>query len=85
MWLTRAITGVAIGGAIPIQYSVFGDYFSEKNRGKAVAFLQIAVGVGAGLGQALAGFLSPDWRTPFLLVSIPAFTLGRFCRVLYAP
>ena len=79
LWLTRAITGISIGGAVPIQFSIFGDYFSEENRGKAVAFLQIAVGIGAGIGQGLAGFMNPDWRTPFILVSLPAFVLGRFC------
>lgn len=77
LWVTRAITGVAIGGAIPIQYSIFGDYFSEENRGKVVAFLSIAVGIGAGIGQFLAGLMSPDWRTPFVVVSVPAFFLSK--------
>ena len=78
LWVTRAITGVAIGGAIPIQYSIFGDYFSEENRGKVVAFLSVAVGIGAGIGQFLAGLMSPDWRTPFVIVSVPAFFLSKF-------
>mmetsp|Transcript_13446 Transcript_13446/g.15633 ORF Transcript_13446/g.15633 Transcript_13446/m.15633 type:complete len:401 (+) Transcript_13446:639-1841(+) len=75
LWLTRTFTGVAIGGAVPIQMSLFGDFFSVNERGRAFAFLQIALGIGQGAGQFLAGYLTPDWRTPFLLVSLPAFAL----------
>mmetsp|Transcript_13441 Transcript_13441/g.17508 ORF Transcript_13441/g.17508 Transcript_13441/m.17508 type:complete len:480 (-) Transcript_13441:840-2279(-) len=75
LWLTRTLTGIALGGAVPLQMSLFGDYFGQKERGRAYAFLQIALGVGAGVGQFLAGYMTPDWRTPFLIVSIPAFAL----------
>ena len=35
----------------------------------------IATGIGTGAGQYLAGNLTPDWRLPFVLVSVPAFFL----------
>lgn len=75
LWLTRTFTGIALGGAVPIQYSIFGDYFSADERGKAVAGINIALGIGVGGGQYMAGMMTPDFRTPFLLVSIPAFIL----------
>jgi len=86
LWLTRTLTGIALGGAVPIQFSIFGDFFTPKERGRAVAGLTIAVGVGQGAGQFMAGYLSPDWRTPFLLVSIPAFLLvALYCATTEEP
>jgi MFS family permease len=75
-WL-RALTGIAIGGAIPITFSLIGDYFSNKNRAKAVAYISLAQGLGIAGGQMLAGFIGPSmgWRIPFIIVGIPNFLL----------
>lgn len=73
LWIARAITGFALGGALPIQFSLLGDLFSEDERGKAVAFTGVANALGASFGQYLANLMSPDWRTPFLIVSLPTF------------
>lgn len=75
LWLTRAITGFALGGALPIQFSLLGDLFSEDERGKAVAFTGIANALGTSFGQYFANFMEPDWRSPFLYVSLPTFVL----------
>lgn len=75
LWLTRAVTGVSLGGALPLQFSILGDLFDEKARGKAIAAFSIANGVGLAFGQSLANFMRPDFRTPFLIVSIPAFLI----------
>eukprot|EP00924_Labyrinthula_sp_SR-Ha-C_P013150 maker-scaffold_12-snap-gene-11.16-mRNA-1 protein AED:0.01 eAED:0.01 QI:182/1/1/1/1/1/2/151/527 len=75
LWLTRSVTGFAIGGALPIQYSLMGDLFHGAERGKAVAFFSMATSVGSNAGQYVANWLSPDWRTPFLIVSIPTYLL----------
>ncbi|GBG26304.1 Synaptic vesicle glycoprotein 2A [Hondaea fermentalgiana] len=79
LFATRAATGVAIGGAIPLIYSLFGDLFSVKNRGKAVAAASIAQGAGSGIGQVLAGLIINDegtnWRLPFVVVAVPAYFL----------
>eukprot|EP00924_Labyrinthula_sp_SR-Ha-C_P015204 snap_masked-scaffold_9-processed-gene-11.47-mRNA-1 protein AED:0.41 eAED:0.45 QI:0/0/0/1/1/1/3/0/503 len=61
LWLTRAVTGIAIGGALPIQYSMMGDLFGDGSRGRAVSFFAIATAIGSGAGQVLANFMSPDW------------------------
>lgn len=76
-WL-RALTGLGIGGAVPLMYSLIGDYFSPRVRPTAVACVGLAVGIGIALGQFIAGFLGPEygWRLPFLVVASPNFVLG---------
>ncbi|MCD6569673.1 MAG: MFS transporter [Deltaproteobacteria bacterium] len=76
-WL-RALTGVAIGGIIPLTYSLIGDYFPARSRAAAVAWLGLALGIGIGGGQMLAGFIGSEygWRLPFIIVAVPNFVLG---------
>ena len=52
--VTRAFTGIAIGGAIPLIFSLFGDLFSIEYRGKAIAAAGVAQGAAGGLGQILS-------------------------------
>ncbi len=75
-WL-RALTGIGIGGAIPITFSLVGDYFSHKNRAVAAAWITLVQGLGVAVGQLLAGFLGPElgWRLPFIIVAAPNFLL----------
>lgn len=80
-WL-RALTGIGIGGALPLTYSLIGDYFSHTNRATATAWISLAQGLGIAVGQLMAGFLGPQlgWRIPFIIVAIPNFAL---CIILY--
>ena len=75
-WL-RALTGIAIGGALPLTYSFIGDYFSNKNRAAAAGYIGLAQGLGIAMGQLLAGAVGPaqGWRLPFIIVAIPNFFL----------
>jgi MFS family permease len=75
-WL-RALTGIAIGGALPLTYSFIGDYFSNKNRAAAAGYIGLAQGLGIAIGQLLAGAVGPTmgWRIPFIIVAIPNFFL----------
>lgn len=75
-WL-RAATGIGIGGALPLTYSMIGDYFSHKNRAAATAWIGLSQGLGIAAGQLLAGFLGSQmgWRIPFIIVAIPNFFL----------
>lgn len=79
LFLTRALTGIAIGGAIPLMFSLFGDLFTAEYRGKATAAAGVAMGAGGGLGQVLAGFTAgpngADWRNAFVIVAVPAYFL----------
>ena len=75
-WL-RALTGIAIGGALPLTYSFIGDYFSNKNRAAAAGYIGLAQGMGIAIGQLLAGAIGPEhgWRLPFIIVAVPNFLL----------
>jgi len=73
-WL-RALTGVAIGGALPLTYSMVGDYFSHQTRAAAAGWIGLAQGLGIAAGQLLAGFIGSThgWRLPFIIVGVPNF------------
>ena len=75
-WM-RALTGIGIGGALPLTYSMIGDYFSHGNRASATAWIGLAEGLGIAAGQLLAGFMGPvmGWRLPFIIVALPNFAL----------
>ncbi len=77
-WL-RAATGIGIGGALPLSYSLIGDYFSANHRATASAWIGLAQGMGIASGQLLAGFIGslPEygWRFPFIVVGLPNFLL----------
>ncbi len=74
----RALTGIGIGGALPLTFSLVGDYFPHRQRAAAAGFLGLAMGVGIALGQMMAGMIGPTlgWRIPFIIVAIPNFFLG---------
>ncbi|CAB1112629.1 unnamed protein product [Ectocarpus sp. CCAP 1310/34] len=80
LFWTRAITGVAIGGGMPLVYSILGDLVSSTGRTEASGLIGIAIGMGLGLGQVVAGFTgsstSLGWRLPFLLMALPCFALA---------
>lgn len=69
---SRAITGAGIGGALPVIYSMVGDWFPAKNRTSATAFVAASTGAGVFFGQCVATLTgASDWRWPFVLVAIP--------------
>lgn len=74
LFVTRALTGVSVGGALPLIASVLGDMYEAKDRSAVMAAVGIGTGCGIALGQGIAGYLGPryGWRLPFLIVSIPA-------------
>jgi len=74
LFLTRALTGISVGGALPLIASVLGDLYEAKDRSAVMAAVGIGTGIGIALGQGIAGFLGPiyGWRLPFLIVSVPA-------------
>ncbi len=83
LFVCRALTGISLGGAIPVTFSLVGDYFAPQNRAKAVGFVLFSNGLGVTLGQFLAGFTSTacfggvcGWRVSFVLVAIPCMVVA---------
>lgn len=74
LYCCRAITGFALGGALPLIYSILGDLYAATDRHFANAVVGIGTGAGISVGQGVAGFLGPTmgWRLPFLVISLPA-------------
>jgi predicted MFS family arabinose efflux permease len=74
LYICRAVTGLSMGGILPLIYSLLGDMFAAEDRHTASSYIGIGMGIGISLGQGIAGFLGPifGWRMPFLVVSIPA-------------
>jgi hypothetical protein len=70
LYACRVLTGISIGGAIPIVFSVLGDLYPANQRSIVAAVVTTGSGMGMGIGQVIAGLLD-DWRLPFLIVSIP--------------
>jgi len=71
---SRAFTGCGIGGALPIFYSMIGDWFPAARRATGSAMVAASMGGGVFLGQCIAAlFGANDWRFPFVLVAVPCF------------
>ena len=75
MFFLRVLTGIGIGGSVPIAFSLIGDFFTEKTRPRAQAWYDAITTIGVLLGMIIAGFLGPalGWRVPFMIVSAPNF------------
>lgn len=74
LYISRAITGISVGGALPLVFSILGDLYPADQRHKVSSLVGIGVGAGISVGQGVAGFLGPrfGWRLPFVIVSVPA-------------
>jgi MFS family permease len=49
------LTGVAVGGIIPLVYSLLGDLFPITRRNAMAAMVQMAIGAGISGGQVRPG------------------------------
>lgn len=74
----RFIAGFGLGGAIPVDYALVGEFTPRKHRGRALT----AMDAWWPIGSALAGFVSAwfitmwaDWRPPLLAMVLPAILL----------
>ncbi len=81
-FILRSLTGIGLGGTIPLTYSLLGDYFRHTNRARAVGVVMVAGALGTAIGQMIAGFTSnitlgplAGWRIPFAIVAIPGFIM----------
>ena len=74
-FIMRILTGIGIGGIIPLTYSMLGDYYSSHERIKVVTLIGLASGLGIAIGQLTSGMLGDSfgWRLPFILFALPNF------------
>ena len=64
LFFCRILTGLSIGGATPIIFSLLGDLYEEKDRVGASTVIGIAMSTGIAGGQLLAGTIGSvyGWR-----------------------
>ena len=74
LFACRVLTGVSIGGATPIIFSMLGDLYPGESRIHVSTLVGVALSAGIAGGQLLAGLVGPTlgWRAPFLFVAVPA-------------
>tara|TARA_B100001029_G_C15063817_1_gene461353 strand:- start:2981 stop:4216 length:1236 start_codon:yes stop_codon:yes gene_type:complete len=77
-FILRVLTGIGIGGIIPLTYSLLGDFYNSNERIKVVTIIGFFSGLGIAVGQLTAGFIGDNygWRLPFILFSIPNLLLA---------
>lgn len=58
LFIFRTITGVSIGGATPIIFSLLGDMYKQSNRIYASSVMGVAISGGTAAGQLMAGTIN---------------------------
>lgn len=78
----RVLTGISIGGATPIIFSLLGDMYSGSQRIYMSTVVGLSLSAGIAGGQLVAGLVGPwlGWRAPFLLVAVPSLICA--CTIL---
>jgi MFS family permease len=78
LFFCRVLTGISIGGATPIIYSVLSDIYPATYRTYISVYIGVATSAGIAGGQLLSGLIGPiyGWKMPFLVISIPAILCG---------
>jgi len=75
LYITRAFTGLSVGGALPLLSSVLADLYPPHQRTAVMSYVGVGTGLGTALGQGVSGFVGPmynSWRLPFLIIGLPA-------------
>jgi len=57
LFVLRALTGISIGGCLPLVFNLLGDLFDAQHRTNVLSGVLIATGAGTAIGQALAGLI----------------------------
>lgn len=73
----RVLTGFGIGSALPVIYSLVGDWFPASRRAGATALVTASTGAGVFAGQCIAATVGAlDWRLPFVVIAFPTAVMG---------
>lgn len=85
LFLFRFLTGMAVGGTLPVDYAMMAEFLPAKNRGRWLVLLEgfwavgtVAVALAAWIASAYV--TSDAWRWIFAVTAIPAL-IGIFLRL----
>ncbi len=76
-FILRILTGIGMGAAFPLVFSILGDIYDERERPVASAILTTAFGLGHIVGTVIGGYIgaSGNWRLPFIVAAAPNLPL----------
>lgn len=83
--ILRFLTGVAVGGTLPVDYAMMAEFLPPKNRGRWLVLLEGFWAVGT-IVVALTAWIAASngatapWRWIFLIAAMPAL-IGVFLRI----
>ena len=74
LFALRALTGISLGGSIPLVFSMVGDMYADHERPPVSAAVGMASGIGMGAGQLMSAIVGDlyGWRMPFAVVAVAA-------------
>lgn len=73
----RFLAGVGLGGCIPVDYALVGEFMPSRSRGKVLTMINIWWPIGATLCGVVSTALLPmhNWRILLLIMVAPALLL----------
>ena len=78
-WLLilRAITGIGVGGTLPVDYSIFAEYLPSKSRGRYLVLLESFWALGTIAAAGLAWLIVPrvGWRWLLAISALPGILI----------
>lgn len=79
LWLMvlRALTGVGVGGTLPVDYSIFAEYLPANKRGRYLVLLESFWALGTILMAGLAWIIVPhfSWRWLLAISALPGLII----------
>jgi MFS family permease len=87
MLATRTVLGIGEASGQPVTASLIGDYVSKRARGRALAAIITAGGLGFGVGLILGGAvgLHFGWRWVFYVAAAPGLLLALLAFTMREP
>ena len=74
----RFLAGVGLGGAVPVDYALVGEFTPRKQRGIILTAMDGWWPIGAALAGVVSAWLMAtfgDWRYPLLVMVLPALLI----------
>lgn len=79
LWLVilRTLTGVGVGGTLPVDYSIFAEYLPAKRRGRYLVLLESFWALGTIAAAGLAWLIVPrfGWRWLLAVSALPGLII----------